>query len=92
MPKLTEAHIEQIKVMREEGQSYVDIISFFDRTYSITLYDHDIAKVCKGIPLPKKLRHPYKRGRIRKVSCIYTPICMFADTCNLNLCKYKKEA
>ena len=37
MPKLTEAHIEQIKNMKEDGKKGPEIIKFFKDTYKIHL-------------------------------------------------------
>ena len=56
---------EQIKSMRREKKSYLDIIEFFHRTYDIKITAAQIVKVVKGkLRAPSKKRSPYKkRGR-----------------------------
>lgn len=50
MSKLTPGHLEQIRKMRTgpEKKTYDEIKEFFQSTYSIKLFDVDIARAQKG--------------------------------------------
>jgi hypothetical protein len=43
MAKLTDAHRDQIKNMRDDGKTYQEIKEFFKTTYGIKIYDGLIA-------------------------------------------------
>lgn len=69
MAKLTDAHKEQIKSMREEGKTYDEIRDFYKEKYNIKLFDCDIARAVKGTSFKKESRViaiRVKRGRCNK--------------------------
>ena len=45
MAKLTEAHIEQIRNMREDGKKGTEIIDFFRNTYKIKIDRSEISRI-----------------------------------------------
>lgn len=68
MPKLTDAHKEQIRVMRKEGKTYQEVKDFFIGTYQIKLNDVDIAVASRNMyinPARFKMTKPKVYGKKR---------------------------
>jgi len=65
MGKLTEAHVEQIRNMREDGQTYQAIREFFQKEYKIKLFDCDIARAMRGKIKTIKLKTTRRKGHIK---------------------------
>jgi hypothetical protein len=73
MSKLTDAHIEQIKNMKEDGKKGPEIIQFFKDTYNIRLGASEISRAVhnklSGVASDERLRRrAAQRKYIRKSS------------------------
>ena len=93
MGKLTEAHLEQIRNMKDDGKKYREIRDFFMQTYKIKLYDSTIAKTCKGhTTLPVKTKRKYSKGSKQTGTCLcqFGVICRFKEICKPEICKFKE--
>lgn len=62
MSKLTDAHKEQIRIMRKEGKSHQEVKDFFFETYKIKLNAADICDAAAGIKATRSQINDFKKA------------------------------